>query len=290
MHLKQNLCAILAAFIWGTAFVAQSVSTDFIEPFTFNALRSIIATAFLLIVIFLINKKETISKFKQNKKQLLTGGILAGIILFVAANLQQFGIFEETSAGKAGFITALYIVLVPVFGLFFKRKAPFTVWISVLIATVGLYLLCIKESFTVELGDFYVFLCSIMFAFHILTIDHFVEKCDSLMLSFVQFFTVSILSLIFALIFETPNLNNIMHCIFPVLYVGIFSSGIAYTLQIVAQKGSNPTVITLLLSLESVFAVLAGAIVLKDVMSVKELIGCALMFFSVILAQIKTKS
>ncbi len=287
MHLKQNLCAILAAFIWGTAFVAQSVSTDFIEPFTFNALRSIIATVFLLIVIFLINKRGTIPKFKQNKKALIKGGVLAGIILFIAANLQQFGIFNETSAGKAGFITALYLVLVPIFGLFFKKRASITVWISVVIATVGLYLLCIKENFTIELGDFYVFLCSICFAFHILTIDHFGENCDSLMLSFVQFFTVSVLSVIFALIFETPNLNNIMHCVFPVLYVGVFSSGIAYTLQIVAQKGSNPTVITLLLSLESVFAVLAGAIVLKDVMSIKELVGCLLMFFAVILAQLK---
>ena len=283
-HLKQNFCAILAALIWGSAFVAQSEST--LLPFTFNALRSIVAVFVLFIVIVAFNRKNTINKLKENLKHSLWGGLACGTVLFVASFFQQLGIYSETSAGKAGFITALYIVLVPVFGVFIKKKVPLSVWISVIISVVGLYFLCIKEGFTIEKGDFYVFLCAIMFAVHILVIDFFVQKTDGVILSFFQFVTVSVLSAICMFIFDKPLISEISQNLIPVLYVGIFSSGIAYTLQIVAQKGSNPTVITILLSLESVFAVLSGMIILGDIMSVRETVGCLLMLFAVILAQI----
>ena len=287
-HLKQNFCAVIAAFIWGTAFVAQSKSD--LSPFAFNAARSIVASIFLFGVICGIYRNSTFKKLNSCKRDAVIGGVCCGLALFVAANLQQVGIYMGTSAGKAGFITALYIVLVPVLGIFLKKKVPFSVWISVIIAVAGLYLLCIKEDFTIESRDFCVLLCAVVFSVHILVIDFFVQKVDGVILSFFQFVTVSVLSLIATLIFEQPTVNEIYTNLLPVLYVGVFSSGIAYTLQIVAQKGSNPTVITLLLSLESVFAVLSGMVILGDKMSVRESFGCILMLVAVVLAQIPVKS
>lgn len=288
-HLKQNLCAVLAAFIWGTAFAAQSASADIVPPFAFNGSRSIVAAAFLVIVVFALNGKNTVSKFNQSKKNIIIGGICCGLALFAATNLQQLGFVFGTTAGKSGFITALYIVLVPIFGLLFKKKVPFTVWISVALSAAGLYMLCVNETLTVQKGDFFVILCSVMFAVHILVVDNFVSKADGVMLSMVQFLTVGILSFAVSFVFEDLKWADIVSCAFPILYVGIMSSGIAYTLQIVAQKDSNPTVISLLLSLESVFAVVSGAIILKETMVLREYIGCVVMLFAVILAQIPVR-
>jgi len=213
------------------------------------------------------------------------GGICCGVLLAVASNFQQLGI-AETSAGKTAFITALYIVIVPIFGLFLKKKVQINVWIGVAMAVAGLYCLCIKGDFSIAVSDLYVVICAVVFALHILVIDHFTNLVDGVKLSCAQFAVVFIISGIGALIVEKPAIEPIIDCILPVIYVGVFSSGVAYTLQIIAQKGANPAVVTLLLSLESVFGVVAGAIILKETMSVKEYIGCALMFTAVIFAQL----
>ena len=208
--------------------------------------------------------------------------------LTVASNLQQKGL-ETTTSGKAGFITALYIVIVPIISIFLKKKAPRTIWLSVILAVAGLYCLCITEEFTITSGDFYILLCAFCFSAHILVIDYFTQKVDGVELSCVQFLVVTVLSCVGMLATETPTLEALRMCVLPLLYVGIFSSGVAYTLQILAQKDSNPTVVSLLLSLESVFATLAGAVLLHDRMSGKEYLGCVLMLIAVILAQLPEK-
>ena len=192
-----------------------------------------------------------------------------------------------TDAGKAGFITALYVVLVPLFGLFFRRKVSGPVWIAVVLSVVSLYLLCIKGSFSLAPGDLLILVCAVCFAVHILLIDHFTARCDGVKLSCLQFLFAAIWSTILALIFDTIDFHVLWECILPLLYVGVFSCGVGYTLQILAQKDSNPTVVTILLSLESVFAVIAGAIILHQQMSLREYIGCALMFIAVVLAQVQ---
>ena len=290
-RIRQNVLPVLAALIWGTAFVAQSVSTDHVGPFTFNAARSVIASVFLLALCLILravrrrNAAETVSPAPTARKDLIIGSLCCGTALTVACFLQQKGL-ETTTSGKAGFITALYIVIVPIIGLFLKKRAPKTVWISVPFAVLGLYFLCITEDFTVTIGDFYVLLCAVAYSAHILVIDHFTQKVDGVALSCGQFMTTAILSSIGMLLTETPSLAGIMACIGPVLYVGIFSSGVAYTLQILAQKDSNPTVVSLLMSLESVFATLAGAIILHDRMSGREYFGCIVMLAAVVLAQL----
>lgn len=290
-RIRQNVFPVLAALIWGTAFVAQSVGADYVEPFTFNAARAAVAFVFLLVLSFTLRarRKKNAPAGETDKpgywRELAVAGTCCGVALTVATNLQQKGL-ETTSSGKAGFITALYIVIVPVIGVFMKKKAPKAIWISVVLAVAGLYCLCITEDFSVTNGDFYVFLCAIGFSIHILVIDHFTQKVDGVEMSCVQFLVVTILSSAGMLLTETPSMEAIMACIGPILYVGIFSSGVAYTLQILAQKDSNPTVVSLLLSLESVFATLAGAIILGDQMSGKEYFGCALMLAAVVLAQL----
>ena len=287
---RQNVLPIAAALIWGTAFVAQSVSTEFVGPFTFNMARS--AVAFLFLLGFCLIRRawqrkqgsEASAEQRPNRK-LLISGLCCGTALTVASFLQQKGL-ETTTSGKAGFITALYIVIVPLMGLFLKKKAPRAIWISVALAVVGLYCLCVTEGFSIATGDFYVLLCAVCFSVHILVIDHFSAYVDGISLSCVQFLVVTILSAIGMLATEVFSREAIMLCLGPILYVGIFSSGVAYTLQIVAQKGSNPTVVSLLLSLESVFATLAGAVILKDTMSVREIFGCVLMLAAVVLAQL----
>lgn len=288
--IRQNLFPVLAALIWGTAFVAQSVASDFVSPMTFNALRAVIAFFVLLLISCIASRRapraeKTAREKKSERRALVLGGICCGFFLAVASNFQQLGL-GETSPGKAGFITALYVVLVPVFGIFLKKRAPVQVWASVAIAVVGLYLLCVKEGFSIEPSDFYVLLCAVVFAFHILCIDHFVQKVDGIRLSCAQFLVVTILSGAGALLFEKPGMSGILSCVPQLLYVGVFSSGVAYTLQILAQKDSDPTVVTILLSLESVFSVLAGAVILGDRLSAREYVGCVLMFAAVLLAQI----
>ena len=242
---------------------------------------------------------------RQNRRELLLGGICCGTALAIASNFQQAGLAAGTDAGKAGFLTALYVVLVPVFGLLFKRKVNLATWIAVGLSVIALYLLCIKGDFSLAPGDLLVLVCAVCFAIHILVIDHFTATVDGMKLSCVQFLVAAVWATIAKVvcvllgmngtgdvtsltsIFAVPDWNAILGCTLPILYVGIFSSGVGYTLQILAQKDSNPTVVTILLSLESVFAVIAGAIILHQQMSVREYIGCVIMFAAVILAQIQ---
>lgn len=292
MKIRQNVLPLLAAMIWGTAFVAQSVSAGHIEAFTFNAARSAIAFVTLLIVC------GAFSAFRKrgggesapggSKADLILGGLCCGLLLALASNLQQTGL-SDTSAGKAGFITALYVVLVPVFGIFLRRRASLQVWISVVIAVAGLYLLCITGSFAIAPSDLYVLLCAVVFSLHILCVDHFARKVDGVKLSCAQFLVAAVVSGAGALLFEEPDPEGLAACVWPLLYVGIFSSGVAYTLQILAQKDSDPTVVSILLSLESVFSVIAGAIILGDRLSGREYLGCVLMFAAVLLAQAPVK-
>ena len=291
-QMRQVVFPILAAFIWGTAFVAQDMCADSIGAFAFNASRYFIAVLALLVVIVISDKlkkdKPALSpaEKKAANKQLWIGGLCCGAALAIASNFQQAGLVAGTDAGKAGFITALYVVLVPVFGLFFKRKVNLPTWIAVVLSVVALYLLCIKGSFTLAPGDLLILVCAVCFAVHILVIDHFTATVDGVKLSCLQFLFAGVISTVCMFLFEDVDFAAIWGCILPVLYVGIFSCGGGYTLQILAQKDSNPTVVTILLSLESVFAVIAGAVVLHQQMSAREYLGCVLMFAAVILAQI----
>ena len=292
-QVRQVVFPILAAFIWGTAFVAQDLCADSIGTFAFNATRYFIAVLALLVVIAVSDKAKknrptpTAEEKKAANKQLWLGGLCCGVALAIASNFQQAGLVAGTDAGKAGFITALYVVLVPVFGLFFKRKVSLPVLIAVVCSVVALYLLCIKGDFSLAAGDLLILVCAVCFAVHILVIDHFTAYCDGVKLSCLQFLFAGIISAVCMFLFETVDFAAIWSCILPLLYVGIFSCGVGYTLQILAQKDSNPTVVTILLSLESVFAVIAGAIVLHQQMTAREYIGCVVMFVAVILAQIQ---
>lgn len=280
---------LLAAVIWGSAFVAQTLGMDHIGPFTFQAVRSLMGAVALLpvILIFEKQKKNTGIKHKEahyQSKDLLLGGTLCGLVLFVAINLQQFGLLY-TTPGKAGFLTAMYILIVPIYGLFLKHKPPMSLWVSVLIAAVGLYLLSVTEQFTISLGDILLILCAFAFAGQILIIDHFVEKVNAIKLCSLQFLVCGVLSSIAMFAFEQPKLGAIKDAIGPLLYAGVLSSGVAYTLQIMAQKTTPPALASLLMSLEAVFAVLAGILVLGQVPSMRELAGSALMFIAIVLAQ-----
>ena len=289
--IRQNFLPLLAAFIWGTAFVAQSVGSESLAPFTFNAIRSVIASVFLLVLSLVFDRikksdeNQGSAVTKTNVKDLILGGLSCGVALTIATNLQQSGV-GDSGAGKAGFITALYVVLVPVFGVILKRHVPVQVWIGVVLSVAGLYLLCIKEGFSIVRSDMYLLCCAFVFAIQIMLVDHFVKTVDGVKLSCAQFTVVAILSGICMLIFEHPNVESIKACVWPLIYTGVFSSGVAYTLQIIAQKDANPTVLSLLLSLESVFATLSGAVLLHEKMLTKEYIGCILMFSAVIISQL----
>ena len=287
---RQTVLPVLAAFIWDTAFVAQSLGAELLPPFAFNAARSAVAFVFLLAVCLVLRAvrrgRGRPASSTVSRGQLALGGLCCGAALTVATNLQQKGL-ETTASGKAGFITALYIIIVPVLGLLLKKKAPKTVWLGVVLALAGLYCLCVTDSFTsVTAGDLYVLLGSLCFAVHMLLIDHFTRKVDGVELSCAQFLVAALFSAVGMLLTEQPTLTGLTAGLGLILYVGVLSSGVAYTLQIVAQKGSNPTVVSLLLSLESVFAVLAGAAVLHDRMSGREYLGCLLMLAAVVLAQL----
>lgn len=294
-QIRNSLILFLTAFIWGVAFVAQSKGMDYVEPFTFNCVRSVIGGLFLIPCIFVLNKLNPERKLeyqamspenqRAGRKKLLTGGILCGIVFFVASNLQQFGIVY-TTVGKAGFITAMYIVIVPILGLFFRRKCSPAVWLGVLLAVGGLYFLCITDGFAVGRGELLVFLCAVGFSIHIMVIDHYTQLVDGVKMSCIQFLVNGLLSGICMFVFENPSMGNLLAAWQPILYAGILSCGVAYTLQIVGQKGMNPTVASLILSLESVISVLAGLVLLKQKMSDREILGCVLMFAAIILAQL----
>lgn len=285
---------LLAAFIWGSAFVAQSVGMDYVGPLTFNCVRSIIGGVVLIPCIFLLERLKSPEEraraaAESDRKTLLAGGVSCGVVLCAATSMQQFGM-QYTSVGKAGFITALYIVIVPVLGLFFGKRCGFKIWMCVCIALVGFYLLCMTGGFALERGDLYLLGCSLLFSFHILVIDHFSPLVDGVKMSCIQFLVSGVLSGAAMLLFETPSIAGIVAGAGPILYAGVLSSGVAYTLQIIGQKNYNPTVATLLLSLESVFSVLTGWMVLHQKLSPREIAGCVLIFAAVILAQLPEKA
>lgn len=294
MSLKSTIMLFITAFIWGVAFVAQSVGMNYIEPFTFSCVRSLMGGIVLIPCICILDRwnekngdttDKKVPMTKNEKRSLITGGLCCGLALCVASNLQQFGV-KYTTVGKAGFITALYIVLVPIFGIFLKKKVGAKIWASVVISVIGLYLLCITEKLTISKGDFFVLLCAVVFTIHIMVIDYFSPKVDGVRMSCIQFWVTGILSAIPMILIEKPSVSAILAAAVPLLYAGVMSSGVAYTLQIVAQKDAEPTVASLILSLESVFSVLAGWVVLGQVLSPKEIIGCVLMFGAIILAQL----
>lgn len=289
--LRSSMLLLLTALIWGVAFVAQSEGMNYVGGFTFIGTRYLIGGAVLLPVLFFLRKNnaewKALSEEEQKKQNRIgvIGGICCGIALCTASSLQQFGI-AYTTVGKAGFITALYIVIVPLLGLFLKKKVGLNIWISVAIAAVGMYLLCITEGFRIGKGDFLVFLCAITFSFHILIIDHFSPKADGVLISCVQFFTAGVIGTVLMFLFEQPTMSGILSAWAPILYAGVFSSGVGYTLQVVAQKDVEPTVASLLMSMESVFSMLAGWVLLGQKLSGKELLGCFLVFAAIILAQL----
>ena len=286
---KNLFLLLLTAFIWGTAVVAQSVGMDHIGPFTFNAVRSLVGGIALLPVILIFQRRKTPERRQQekaNRKTLLLGGLSCGLALGLASGLQQVGI-QYTTVGKAGFITALYIVIVPILGLFFRKKVGAKLWGSVVIAIFGLYLLCMSGSLRWEWGDFLVLLCAVCFSVHIMVIDYFTTKVDGVQMSCIQFFVAALFSAVCMLFTEgVPDPHAVAISWVPILYAGVLSSGVGYTLQIIGQKGVNPTAASLVLSLESVISVLAGWVILGQSMSPREILGCVLMFCAIILAQL----
>lgn len=292
-QLRGSMLLILTAFIWGIAFVAQSVGMSFVGPYTFTCSRSIIGGLVLLPCIMILNKlgfgeasKETSGK--ESKKELVIGGVCCGILLCAGTCFQQIGIMY-TTVGKAGFITAFYIIIVPILGLFLKRKCGLAVWCSVVIALIGLYFLCMTESLTIQLGDILLFICALIFSLHIICVDHFSSKVNGVKLSCIQFWVTALISGVMMFLFEQPEWTFIIAAWQPILYAGILSSGVGYTLQIIGQRDVKPTVASLIMSLESVFSVLAGFVLLGQRLSGRELLGCLLMFVAIILAQLPQK-
>ena len=295
-QIRNSLLLLLTATIWGTAFVAQSVGMEYVEAFTFTFARSIVGGIVLIPCIWFLRwlkgrEKKTSCDVTCAKRPHITkiewiGGICCGLALCAASNFQQIGI-AYTTVGKAGFITALYVVIVPIMGLFFKKRVSFVVWICVVLSVIGLYLLCMTEgSLTLAYGDLLVLICAVLFSVHIMVIDHFSPQGDGVVMSCIQFFVCGIVSGIIMLFVETPSLENIMAAAMPILYAGVLSSGVAYTLQIVGQKDMNPTVASLVLCLESVVSALAGWLILHEALTARELLGCVLMFVAIVLAQV----
>lgn len=285
-QLKSIFLLFMAAVIWGVAFVAQSVGMEHVGPFTFNMARFFLGGLVLLPFALYRRKRESENTGNvPSMKVTLVGGISCGLVIFIASTFQQIGM-QYTSVGKAGFITALYIVIVPILGIFFRKKVPSMVWFGVLLATFGSYLLCITEGFMVNKGDTLVFLCAVSFSFHILVIDHFAPKADGVALSCIQFLVGGSLSVIPAILTEEISLVSLKEAALPIAYAGIMSCGVAYTLQIIGQAKVKPAIASLVLSLESVISVLAGWIILHEVLTRRQLIGCSLVFLAVILAQL----
>ncbi len=309
VQIRHSLLLLLTASIWGVAFVAQSVGMEYVGPLTFNCVRSLLGGLVLLPCIWLMRRMDSRNgstktaldpaEKREQAHTLFAGGILCGILLCTASNFQQMGI-AYTTAGKAGFITAFYIIIVPILGLFFHQKCRVTVWIGVLLALAGLYCLCVTDVsaantermvpwLPVGKGEILLFICALLFSVHILVIDYFTELVDGVKMSCIQFFVCGILSGFGMFFTEQPNISQILAAWQPILYAGVLSCGVAYTLQIVGQKGMNPTVASLILSLESVISVLAGMVLLSQRLTNRELWGCVFMFIAIILAQLPQK-
>ena len=290
-----SLILLFTSIIWGLAFVAQDKVADSIEPFTLNCIRCLIGAIVLIPVMIIKCKKQNrpiITKDKQKRKTLIIASIICGVCLCIGVNFQQFGIAlyptDAAASGRSGFITALYVVLVPILSLFLKKKLGFNTILSVILATIGLYLLCFSKGIeNVYLGDMIVLISALGFSLQILFVDKFISTIDGVKLSLLQFIVCGLLSGILMFIFETPSIDAIKEGILSLLYLGVISSGIGYTLQIIGQKYSNnPTLASIIMSLESVFAVLGGAIILNEHLSTNELIGCIIMFIAIIISQL----
>ena len=296
---RANLLLLITAMIWGCAFVAQDVAADALEPMAFNGSRMLLA-ALALVPLCCFNDRRAIKSgqglaWKQmnrsQRKTLITGGVCCGVMLALGSIFQQLGISLGTGAGKAGFITALYIVLVPLAGLLlFRKKLGKLVWVAVLLSVVGLYLLCMTGCLTIDPGDGMLIICAACYCGHILVVDHFSRRTECIKMSCIQFAVTTIICFTGAFLFENPSWEAIRACAIPIIYAGVFSGGMGYTLQILAQRDAEPAVASLLMSLESVFAVLAGWVILGDALSLRELLGCALMMGGIVLAQLPDKN
>lgn len=289
---KGSASLILAVLIWGSAFIAQSMGMELIGPFTFQFIRCSLAVAFLFPVSLLMglgkgSMGDSVKKWADPK--LWKGGILCGCALFVAASLQQIGLVYS-DAGKAGFITAMYIVLVPILGLFLGQKPPKAAIFSVVLAVIGLYLLSAMGTSGINIGDICLMGCALAFAVQILCVDRIAMDLDGLRLNAIQALVVAVISLPFMLFTETVDFGNILACALPLVYAGVLSMGVAYTLQIVGQKHLEPTTASLIMSLESVIAAICGWLILKETMTGFELLGCCLVFAAVIISQLPEKN
>ena len=287
-RISGNIMLLITAMIWGAAFVAQSDGMNYIEPFTYGAVRTLLGGAVLIpiIAVFRRGGRKAEGGVHFSFKDTAAGGICCGVLLFIASSLQQTGI-KYTTAGKAGFITALYVVIVPLIEFILYRRSSLKTWLCTAAAVAGFYLLCINDGFSVSEGDLLVLACALFFALHIMVIDRFNGKnTDGMIMSCIQFLTAGTLMLICMFIFEKPDIGAILSTWLPILYGGVMSCGVAYTLQILGQRYTDPSVATLLMSLESVFAALAGWLLLSERLSVKEMSGCTLVFAAVIAAQI----
>lgn len=287
-NLKGSLILILCAFIWGMAFSAQSTATNYIGPFTFVFMRSLITSIVLFAVYPLLRSKEKPYEKKLCSKRYWILGAVLGVILFAACALQQAGI-AHTTAAKSGFITALYIVIIPIIGVFTGKKIGRLVWLGVVISLIGMCLLCLKDDLRINIGDLITLGCALVFSFHIITIDKYAGGMDAVLLSAIQFFTGALCALPFMLIAEQPSIANILACSTSILYAAVCSGAIGYTLQMVGQKYAEPTLASLLMCLESVFAALGGWILLGEGLAAREMIGCLLMLSASVIAQLPDK-
>ena len=284
--LRNSFLLLLTAIIWGTSFVAQSAGMEYVGPFTFNGIRSIIGALVLAPSAWFMDKKEgVLTPWKD--KTLVLGGLICGVVLFLATSSQQIGIIT-TSSGKAGFLTALYMVLVPIFSIALRKRPGKQIWFRVVLALVGMYFLCIDGEFSIQAGDLWLLACAALFALQILAVDKFAPNVDVIKLSCYQFAVTGVLSII-PLIQEHPVMDNIIECWLPIAYAGVLSSGLAYTLQMEAQKKVQPTVASLIMCLESVFSAIFGFIILGERLSAREVIGCIVMLAAVVLTQIPIK-
>lgn len=285
-ELRSNILLLLTAAIWGFAFVAQRVGAGFVGSFTFNGIRFALGSLSLVPLIIFLNSNKKGEYENKDKSGFLKEGTILGIVLFLGSTFQQIGL-TYTTAGKAGFITGFYIVLVPLMGIFLKQKIKWTTWAAVFLALMGLYFLSVKEGFTVSNGDLFELIGAFFFAAHIQLVDKFTKKFDAIKLSAIQFAACSILSIIAALCFETITLKGIYGALIPILYGGLGSVGIAYTLQVVAQKNAKPSHAAIILSMESLFAAIGGFLILKESFGARGILGCGLMLCGMLLSQIK---
>lgn len=313
-QLRQSFFLFLTATIWGSGFVAQSIGMDHVTPFTYTFFRTFIGAVVLLPIVFWIKSRsakqeqsstldadssnvdvqkahESVTSQNYQRKDLITGSLVCGAFLVGGESFQQYGLVT-TDAGKAGFITSMYIVFVPIVGLFLGKKINISIVIGVLLSLIGLYLLCVKQDLTFEKGDLLILMCAFVFTFHILAIDHYVHKCDGVYLSCGQFFFASLIALILMLIFDYDVFawEDVWAASLALLWSGVMSNGVAYTLQVVGQRGMHPTIATIILSLESVMAVIFGVLILNESLTLKEGIGCILILVAVIVAQVNLKT